>query len=148
MLSLTGEIQLDRRSDAEVRAIELQLSSALQERFTRVQVADDAITASGNLLDLVFRGSRTHPMLPFNAARFQFAADDQAYSLRYSLDLKFFIVGFIYLGLASGLLASVDRGFQDGMFLGFLFSFIFLILNFAVAMRRAKRWMLENLGLR
>lgn len=147
MLSLTGKIQLPGRSQAEQDPTVLRLASALRERFSDVQINGQVITASGNLRDFIFLGNRNHPLLPFNTVRFHIASNAHVSHLHYSFDLKLFFISFLFLGLVSGMLASIDRGLLYGLSIGFLFSSVFLIVNFIVATRRAKRWVSKNLKL-
>ena len=64
--------------------------------------------------------------------------------LRYRLSIKWQILAFAYLGLASGLLASIDRGLFSGLLIGSAFGLVVFLLNFAISASRAPKWLLSK----
>lgn len=146
MFYLTGELQVKIRSPADAEACLTRIVHGLRERFSDVQIQHEMITASSRGLDLVFRGGRTHPMLAFESATFQGIREGENWSLKYRLGRKWQIFIMIYIGLATGLLAIIDRGFINGLAVGLLFAFFVASLNVIITTFRARRWIASLCG--
>ncbi|MFL6743795.1 MAG: hypothetical protein ACJ8E3_07555 [Sphingomicrobium sp.] len=143
-ISIYGVLTLAAGSSDDADRRLRQLAAALGERFDRVHVAGDAVSASTSWRALVFRGRRTHPMLPFDEARVVVTRDGSIPKLHYQLSIKGQVLAYTWLGLAAGVLASIERTLPKGMLLGGGFAFGVFLLNFLISSSRAKKWIEER----
>ena len=105
LLAIHGEIELPVAHDAGLHTSMRQLAEALSERFDNVRVEGAHIKASAGWRALVYRGPRTHPMLPFDRLRITIA-DGVPARLRFEASIKMQVLFAAYFAVALG---NLDR---------------------------------------
>lgn len=140
MFALKGMMLLDIASQEDADACRKRLAASLLERFSEVRMTNGTLIARTHGTDVVLRGPRTHPMLPFDAGHFCLTWKDSRSELEYELSRTYHLVFFALLTLGAGLSASLDAGLLRGMVIGGVFAATWLILNTIITTVRARRW--------
>ena len=143
LLAIHGEIEVPAAPDVCLHTSVRYLAEALSKRFDNVRVDGAHIQASAGWKALVFRGPRTHPMLPFDRLRITIAAGVPA-RLRFETSIKMQVLLTAYLAVGPGLLASVGSGLATGLTIGDGFAAAVFALNLIVSWHRASRWLAKT----
>ena len=146
MLSLKGELKLGngRRDGAD--ACLRRLTLALGERYTEVHTYGDAVSARARGFDIVGRGPRTHPMLPFEAAKLQMQTVENRSQLAYSLSRKMQLLFFLCVSTPVALVALFVPHASGGALGALLVISAVGVFNFVITTFRARRWLADLCG--